>query len=511
MPYFRNPLIDEQELENGEQSQVQIGGGGDAATGPAESDSGNQPKNSPTGSNFQNLDKYLSVNPAKEFSTELQGKIQGDIQKGRDQTRQTFQNLNTEVASYKAPDKSAVTAAVANPVAANPTDYQGWINQTYKGPMSLESNQNASNTVRGAVQGATDKAGLAATTPGRFTLLDSYFGKPQYSMGQKSLDNLLVRKGGGLNASALKGSANSLAQSTKVNERDLQNAAGVKVGEIEQGRKFARSTLGIDDAGNLTGQGALGEFDKGLAERAALKNQQAQADYDGLVDRYQRNALTDADLQSLGLRRGQRLYGLDLANFLSKGTNANAQNVASADEYAKYKALNNLGGLTGQLLTDESLAGTYTGFDADEGGIAQYLGDTEKDFVAQQQEISAEQETLNNELRDLENQLKTTEGWTSASAGANADNSISFGSSGAGPSFGLGTTPGGESNFGDSFGGAPARNPLPDQSQETFNQYKAAEIARLKAEIDAKNRAKGSSIKRWQDINNLFNTSKVVK
>lgn len=516
MPYFRNPLLDEQEQEQGEQSQVRIGGGGDVTADPAQASAiagtASGGKGLQTGSNFQNLDKYLGVNDAAGFSNEFQGKLQQGITQGKQATNQAFSGLMGDVAKYSAPGQEQIKAAVADPVSADASQYQGWINQQYKGPTDIASNQNAFNQVTGAVQGAQDKANLAGSASGRFTLLDSFFGKPTYNMGQKSLDNLLVQKGGGFNASALKGSANSLAQSAKVKEHELQNAASAKVGELEQSRNLARSTLGIDAANNLTGAGALGDFDKGLKERVAATAQASKEKYDRLLGDYASGELSDQDLADLGLSRGQKLYNLDVGGYLSPGDTASAQNVASADDYAKYKALNSLGGLTGQLLTDATQAGSYKGAGVDQGGIKAYLENTQRDYMSQDQAAVDQVQKARDQITELAKQIDAIKSQTMTPA----NTTYTMGGSGSsepglieqffgGGGYGGGTNPGGANPFpdaGQQLGGTKDNGA---EATKLFEKYKADEIAKVMEKIKEQQAAASAAVKQRDALKKQYN------
>lgn len=529
MPYFRNPLLDEQDQENGEQSQVRIGGGGDATADPADAsgDPSSGGKGLQTGSNFQNLDSYLNVNDAKGFSGQFQDKVQGNIAKGKETTNQAFGGLFGDVNKYSAPGAAQIQAAVADPLKADTAQFKGWTQQEYKGPTSLASNQNAFNQVTGAVQSAQDQAKLAGNASGRFTLLDSFFGKPTYNVGQKSLDNLLVQRGGGLNASALKGSANSLAQATRGKERELQNVASAKRGEVEQSANLARSALGIDNSRNLTGAGALGDFDKGLKERVAVTAADSKAKYDRLIANYMAGTLTDEDRRELGLTKGEGLYNLDLNSYLSPGDTASAQNVASADDYAKYKALNEMGGLTGQLLTDPSQAGSYKGVGVNTSGIRDYLKNTATEYQAADKGYQDQADAATKSVWDLYkdfdkiNALKYVPAGQASGAGvATGGFSLSdvtspldqfFG--GNNPTYGGGTNPGDPLSGGignidpGKLTGQPSA-PVDDSAAKAlFEKYKADEKAKVKAKIAEQTALLNAAKKQKEELKKQYNVT----
>lgn len=515
MPYFRNPLLDEQDQEQGEQSQVRIGGGGDATADPADTKgatgSANGGKGLQTGSNFQNLENYLNVNDAKGFSDQFQGKVQGNISKGKEATNQAFGGLFADVNKFSAPGAEQIKAAVADPLKADTGQFKGWTQQEYKGPTALTSNQNAFNQVTGAVQSAQDQAKLAGSAAGRFTLLDSFFGKPTYGTGQKSLDNLLVQRGGGLNTSALKGSAGSLAQATRAKEHELQNTASAKRGEIEQSRDLARSSLGIDAAGNLTGAGALGDFDKGLKERVAATAQANKAKYDRIIGDYASGKLTDEDLRDLGLSRGSNLYNLDINSYINPGDTASAQNVASAEDYAKYKAFQEMGGLTGQLLTDPSQAGSYKGVGINQSGIQDYIANTQRDYKSQDAAAVGQMEKARGTISELAKQIDEIKGRTMTPA----NTTYTMGGGSSEPSlidqmFGVGgyggpTNPGTQPAFPNA--GQQLGQPVDNSAaaQKLFEDQKAAEIAKVMDQIRQQQAAVDAAVKQRDALKKQFN------
>jgi hypothetical protein len=66
--------------------------------------------------------------------------------------------------------------------------------QAYGGPTSLTGAPSLKQKFWGETKDASDTAKSLQNDAGRFTLLNSYFGNNSqpYSMGQKSLDNLLA-------------------------------------------------------------------------------------------------------------------------------------------------------------------------------------------------------------------------------------------------------------------------------------------------------------------------------
>lgn len=85
--------------------------------------------------------------------------------------------------------------------------------------------------------------------------------------------------------------------------------------------------------------------------------------------------LDQETMDLLGLSQGQRIYGLNLNDYLTQASpsDINAGNVASAEDYARYAALADLSGEQDLLLNPENVsqAGTYKKTSADTAKLAQ--------------------------------------------------------------------------------------------------------------------------------------------
>lgn len=352
MPYFYDPNLDP---EKDKASGLQLSSASRSIDPTGESKAEGAGPRTPTGQNrFQNLDAYLQNNNAQamgqNFGNQLKSEI-GKAQSAMDEAAQKFQS--TVNASGVTADASKIDQALADPTKADAKEYQSWMNTEYKGPKNLEEDSGAWNQYWGGAQSAKNSTQLAGTESGRFALLDKYYGRPSYSFGEKTLDNLLIQKGGGLNdlKSIQDQSANLFAGgSKKVN--DLNSYAAQRAGEVERTRKKAREAIGLDEQGKVKG-GALGKLQDDVTQRAKLMNESMGNIYGDILMDVGDDQLNDATLRSLGLNEGENLYDLNLANYIQKGKPITVENAATADDYTRYLALSQLAGIDPTFLTEQ--------------------------------------------------------------------------------------------------------------------------------------------------------------
>src|SRR4051812_17646590 len=139
MPYFLDSNLEDEKQQN--PAQLQISGaspttdnGGNLSNSGSGTSQGNQKQQLVTGSGFQNLDQYLDKNQTQQFGDQFSRKVQGDIdsaKQNQDSAAHQFQSQVKE--SSQTPTSEQVNSAIANPTSADPKQFQGWENQTYKG------------------------------------------------------------------------------------------------------------------------------------------------------------------------------------------------------------------------------------------------------------------------------------------------------------------------------------------------------------------------------------------
>lgn len=345
MPFFDN-FEDENQLEPG---QVQLSGASPTdSTAEAEP---NQPKQKQdTGSGFQNLDKYLSTNQPKEFGNQLLGKVQGTIDGAKENQNQASDQFKQKVTSADVlPTQNQVNQSIAAPDQANAKEFQGWLSNTYDGPKSLAEDQSSFNKFNSGTQNAATQSKLLGSESGRFGLLDNFFGRPSYSFGEKSLDNLLVQQAGlGKETRGLQNQAAQLKSQGDLQAKNLQGFAAQRAGEVDQNRKAARSAVGLDDNGQVIlgdNAGALGKSYQEVGSKLTAENAARKAEQDSLRQGSAIGQLSQDQLSKLGLAAGQNLYNLDLSNYINYGGELSRNQVMTPEQRSYIRALSQMTGI----------------------------------------------------------------------------------------------------------------------------------------------------------------------
>lgn len=357
MPYFDDENLNKQnDPNNNSPAQVQISGASPTtdAAGKVTDENSGQNKELNTGSNYQNLDKYVSGNNPQQFGQQFYGNVQKDVDTAKKNQTDAASQFQQQVSSAsQTPTTDQVNQAIANPTSADAKQFQSWENQTYTGPHSLAESQDLNNKFWSGTQKANTNAQLAGSEPGRFTLLDSYFGRPDYGFGQKSLDNFLVQQSGlGGQQKGLQNQAAQLMGQGKSQVDQLTNAASQAAGNVANSAQNVRNAIGVDANGqvivdpNAAGYGAIGK------QYAAVNNSLTQANanrtnqWNQLTSHLASGQLTPEESQALGISNGQQLYGVDPSAYLHRGNSLTAQQVMTPEQQAQIQALSKLAGVT---------------------------------------------------------------------------------------------------------------------------------------------------------------------
>jgi len=350
MPFFRDPNLERDEDEQSAGGSVQLSSGGMQAGPDGDPNKGSGASATQSGSRFTNLDSYLKNNDAKGFGEQFGQKIESGIDQARANMDQAAGQVRNQIGSFTTPSESDITGTVEKAKAGNISDddakaYQGWTNQKYQGPQGLADNAQAQGLYWGQADKAKTEAGLAGKESGRFALLDQYFGRPNYSMGQKSLDNLLIQNGGGFNNQAqLQDKAASLVGYGNTQAKQISNEAAAKAAQLEASRKAARGALGLQDDGSIKG-GAIGDFQTDLDGRVKNFDARSAEAYQNALADVKDDALDAPTVGGLGLADGANVYDLDLAKYISQSGPVDRAKLATGSDYAKYQALSKLAGL----------------------------------------------------------------------------------------------------------------------------------------------------------------------
>lgn len=353
MPYQYDPNQDPNNQQQGGNTQLAGGSqvvGGSTQTAPAGSPASS---GAPTHSDsFQNLNDYINANQGSGFGGQFSNKVNQDVNlAGQAQTNSANQFKGQVDSNTVQSNQDLLNQASSDPysVASDPnklSSFQSQENATYKGPSSLADTSGLYQQAQGATQKANNTANAAQSEAGRFSLLDSYYGNPNYNQGQKSLDNLLVQNDQTAQQGIKQAAANAQGYNQSFNQEntDLSNYAAQGRGTTEAAAKAAQNAIGYDPttasfAPTSQYQTLLGSL-----------NDQVKQDISGAAA--QRAALTP---NVNGYNQGG-FYNINPDNYFSY-VNPTVSNVATSDQRNKINALEQLAQITQTPFNDTSTPG----------------------------------------------------------------------------------------------------------------------------------------------------------
>jgi hypothetical protein len=318
--------------------------------------------------NFVNLKDYLNAN--KSQAGKLGDQTANVINQSATSARDNVSALNQE-ASQKIQPTQFLSSDISNRIRNNAESLSGDERQgvkntekaTYQGPSSyadLNSYQAASD----ATKKATANIDNSGTEQGRMGLISQINSKPR-TQGMNVFDNALLQSGGG---------REKLSQAANAN-RDVRGALDSSSQDItgKIGRADDPSTPDVDESTGAIGQTNKARLDSLNTVQEALgawrngfqpKVSQAQQTLSDTQNRLTQDIandplhLNDETMSTLGLNRGDRIFGADLNSYLNPASPSDitAANVASPEDYARYGALADLAGEQ-NLLLDPNNAG----------------------------------------------------------------------------------------------------------------------------------------------------------
>jgi hypothetical protein len=214
----------------------------------------------------------------------------------------------------------------------------------------------------------------ASTEAGRFNLLRDTFGQPNYSRGQQKLDQLFLQ--------AQPGVARTLQQDLSAKGKAVQS--GVEALDADTEARIAAltglSSARADQIKNLLASGVdasaleadmtgRGFQDISASSQQRLLDAQGRATQaTGIQDRLASRNLSAADVAGLGFGSdGMPLYGVNLGNYISgSGSNPTLAGAADANEFARYRALQQLSGdTTGDIYGGAEAGGGWNPYQFD--------------------------------------------------------------------------------------------------------------------------------------------------
>jgi hypothetical protein len=400
MPYVYDPNLEQDkdsQNQAGQSGSVNLSQGSTTPAGTTSSSASGQSqapasgkKALDTGSGYQNLDKYLQTNQSQQFGNQVLGKVQGTLDSAKqNQSQATNQFTNAVNSSNSTPDQATVNDTIAKADPTQSQTFQGWMNQSYQGPKSLAEDQDAYNKYWSGTNQAQTNAQQLGSEAGRFSLLDSYFGKPQYNFGQKSLDNLLVQQSGlGSQTQNIQNQAAQLKSQGDAQAKTLQGVAATRAGQVDQNRQMVNNAF---DAAQSQAQGAVNQT---LTDAQAQRTAQQQKLQSDLTN----GSLDDDELSSLGLQSGQNLYNTDLTKYMNSNSDPiTKEQVATDDQRSRLNALSQLAGQSQSYLGDKQDLGKAYGFD-----LNKFNTDAQAQGAAYNSEKTAANTSYNNQIHSLQ-------------------------------------------------------------------------------------------------------------
>lgn len=399
MPFAFDPLDEEQKKKQAEEqagadmSAPAMTGGGESF-GPSTPQGQSQPpseKGAQTqGSGFVGIDKYMRANQGNNFGNQVTGKV-------RDTVSQANQSLNQGANDFTSASNQSTTrwndvgdqvkSVVDSAGDATSQDdvkkVQGVTGARYQGPDNFSGTAYGTKA-HGDLRRASQQANALQSEGGRFALLDQFYGRPSYSMGQKSLDNLLVRNqpGAAGRASAIGTSAKGLAGSAAETERNLDNLAASNRFETQNASKQANDYL----------TGARTGFETDLNKRYQDYTSENDAYNKALRDDLSDDTFGQDTLDFLGVGDGSNLYDVDLKNYVQDTPSASLGQFANDQDYARYQALQQLAGEDPTLLS---------GDERGSAGTAGSMGRVTANREALQRDIAGRGQSFNGDIERI--------------------------------------------------------------------------------------------------------------
>lgn len=389
MAYVDDTILQEDESEQGGPT---IAGSGQSGSMSAPTAQGKAKSKTP--GNFADLSEYLRVNKDQNFGQTLAGKVGSEIDQGAQTLTDAEQQFKDRVESNTITDKNdAITKTIQNPMGDTVQDFVKLRDAEYKGPRTLSDTADLQNRVMGSVGTATGKAAATGTEGGRFALLNSYFGRPQYNQGQKSLDNLLIQNDPNSKQAfeQLQERSKELSQNASALNPRLQQYGGQGEAQTIAARNAARNAIGIDDSGALVQGGLIGSERNKIADRFSAENARLQKEYDSALSAAQKSKfdLSPEFLAAMGMNFDGKGYGTDATRYLGKNA-VTKEGVTTADEAARLRALENLG-LQSSFLDESANFGSdigKKGYSFDEGNYQKARVENQQAYGKQMDEYN---------------------------------------------------------------------------------------------------------------------------
>lgn len=324
---------------------------------------------------WTNLENYLSQNSGEALSSDITNRVGGQFDQAANKLNQTKTDFSNAVGSSRVDvDQSTLEQVRQNPLSVDKDKFFKMKNANYQGPMGLTESSSFQDFNKDFNKGKSWNEALQ-NEAGRGTLLNEFYGRPNYSSGQNKLDQLIIQNNP---------SAKSQFATLKPRWSEIESA--LETSKMESASQAAGAKVATDEA-KSSAEAALDESKSNLRNKLEEKINQYRTEgstqrshvFDDLSD----DVLSDASLETTGLASGANLYDLNLRDYLGQydPERATMNNVASQDDLAQHNALKELmGGIDPGLINDPEQVGSYSHSFFDRDRLARDLNQKSVDF-----------------------------------------------------------------------------------------------------------------------------------
>lgn len=363
-------LDEEKKKQNGEESATSdtvLGGQSGVITGGAQVSAGGagspqSPKPTSSGS-FTNLQSYLQANQGNSAANKIADNVKSANTTARTSLGEASTDFNQQVqAGGVTKDTSLVDQVTKTPVgytSDQKTKFQQQLNANYGGPDNLTETDKGQQAFKDVTKASQYNQSLK-TEPGRFTLLQEMFKRPDYSKGQQTLDQLLIQNDPNAKQT-MQGAVDDfggLDQQYETAKTDAGNAAQARRIEAQEASKYANEALyGVDGKGGAINQ-RLDSADARVQQRLADQKVQTDQLREALKNR-DLTGLSPEQVAQLGIPDGS-VYGMDFSDRIQAvdPTQITRETAMTPQEFAELGALHELGGVDNPFAANKDLAGT---------------------------------------------------------------------------------------------------------------------------------------------------------
>jgi hypothetical protein len=362
MAYDANILQDDEEKKQ-QQDQAQPTGGLITGSGPAPSAQQQSTSSDGTGE-YTPLVKYLDANKNRHQGVQLAGKVGEDVDAASQAQTGLGENFRTQADQATVGSdqglldqvKSAPTAVTGDP--DKKAEVLRERDATYAGPSLLED-LDSYGDAKNATTTASERAKASETEGGKTALLDTYFGRPNYTSGEKALDQYLVSNDSDKEA-AFGNVQNRAADLTPGWEHLNADTAAYGKAAADKTAATRAAAQSAISGGTDTRKKKINDSVTSLLSKY---DKDVPAVQKGLADLDLRGLSPD-ELTALGLDKptatNDVTYGVDPTSFLTTVSRdqINPSSVASKTDYDELNALAELAGQEQTFLKNPEKAGS---------------------------------------------------------------------------------------------------------------------------------------------------------